>query len=160
MSVLRCLAIGTFVVPLGCRREPPAAMSQAQVKAATSLALEAHAQAALRRDVDAAVSLFTPDAVVMFPGTPDIRGADSVAALMRRSWPAINPTAVRYETDEAYVAGSWAITIARYWVTLTPNGQPQVQDSGRYMFLWRHDTSGTWRVQRAIPNSLVPPTGE
>ena len=134
----------------------PSGQDETTVRAATAMALDNHAQAALRRDVPAAAALFTEDAVVLFPRTPDVRGRDSIAALMRRSWPVINPTSVRYATDEAHVRGDLAVTIARYWVTVEPFGQPATQDSGRYMLLWRLDDDGTWRVLRAIPNSTVP----
>ena len=101
------------------------------VRASTAVALDSHALAAVRRDVRTAAALFTEDAVVLFPNTPDVRGRDSIAALMQRSWPVINPTSVRYATDEAHVRGDMAVTIARYWVTVQPSGQPAAQDSGR-----------------------------
>jgi ketosteroid isomerase-like protein len=124
------------------------------VRAAITDALERHAQAALRRDVPSAVSLFTSDATLMFPNSPDVVGRDSIGALMSRSWPAINPTKVRYATNEVTVLGDRAVSMAHYWVTLAP-----VQDSGRYIFVWKHHPTDGWQVHRALANSLVAPTG-
>ena len=130
----------------------------ATVRQVTQAALDDHAAAAVQKDVPRAAALFTADAVVMFPGMPDVRGRDSIAGLMRRAWPAMNPTVVRYQTDDVEVSGALAVTVARYWVTLAPPGQSAVQDSGRYMFLWMHSDSAGWRVARALPNSLLPAT--
>lgn len=141
----------------GCRATVPP--DSEMVRQATQAALDEHAAAAVQQDVPRAAALFTSDAVVMFPGMPDVRSRDSIAGLMRRAWPAMNPTAVRYQTDDVHVAGALAVTMARYWVTLAPPGQPVVQDSGRYMLLWMRSDSTGWRVARALPNSLVPATG-
>jgi ketosteroid isomerase-like protein len=84
--------------------------SEEMVRAAITDALERHAQAALRRDVPSAVSLFTSDATLMFPNSPDVVGRDSIGALMSRSWPAINPTKVRYATNEVTVLGDRAVS--------------------------------------------------
>ncbi len=140
---------------LGC----PAGISEADVRSLTQTALDEHAQAAVRRDVRTAASLFTDDAVVMFPGMPNVVGRDAIAALMQRAWPVINPTAVRYQTDEVFMSGGMAVTVARYWVTMSPSNQPASQDSGRYMLLWTRAVDGAWHVKRAIPNSSVPPAG-
>ena len=133
--------------------------SEEMVRAAITDALERHAQAALRRDVPSAVSLFTSDATLMFPNSPDVVGRDSIGALMSRSWPAINPTKVRYATNEVTVLGDRAVSMAHYWVTLEPTGQAPVQDSGRYIFVWKHHPTDGWQVHRALANSLVAPTG-
>ena len=138
---------------VGCQ----ASASEADVRSVTQAALDEHAQAAVRRDVPTAASLFTDDAVVMFPSTPNVVGRDSIAALMQRAWPVINPTSVRYQTDEVFISGEMVVTVARYWVTTSPSNQPASQDSGRYMLLWTRDVKGAWRVKRAIPNSTVPP---
>lgn len=129
---------------------------EAALRGLTAAALDAHAQAAVRRDVPAAAALFTEDAAVFFPNSPDIRGRDSIAALMRRSWPVINPTSVRYAVDEVHVRGDLAVTMARYWVSVAPASQPPSTDSGRYMLLWRRQPDGNWRVSRALPNSTAP----
>lgn len=127
-----------------------------ELRATTQAALDTHAAAAVRRDVSRALDLFATDAVLLFPHTPPLRGIDSIGALMRRSWPVVNPTTVRYATDDVQARDDLAITIARYWVTLSPAGQTQTQDSGRYMLVWRRQPSGEWRVHRAISNTTVP----
>jgi uncharacterized protein (TIGR02246 family) len=144
-------------VASACQRGAESPDAYAATNEAISRALDAHAQAALQRDVAAGVSIFTHDVRLMFPGTPDVRGRDSVAALMKRAWPAINPTALRYQTDEVHLLGDQAVSITRYWVTLAPPGQPVVQDSGRYMFLWQRQADGAWQIRRAVTNSMAPP---
>ena len=154
MSIRRAASLALSSL-LGCH----ASVSDADVRALTQAALDEHAQAAVRRDVPTAAALFTNDAVVMFPSTPNVVSRDSIAAVMQRSWPAMNPTSVRYLTDEVFTSGDMAVTVARYWITISPSNQPASQDSGRYMLLWTRDAKGAWHVKRAIPNSSVPPAG-
>ena len=157
MAKVPALLLAAAVIVGACRGAPAGSVTESEMREVATKALDEHAEAALRRDVALAASLFTDDVVLMFPNAQNVQGHDSVVALMARSWPIINPKQIRYATEDVFVFGDTAVTTARYWLTLEPRGQAAMQDSGRYFFIWTRYNDGGWKVFRAIANSLMPP---
>jgi len=58
-------------------------------------------------------------------------------------------------TDEVMGAGDLVIEVGKYTLTL-PGG---LQDSGKYMVVWKKGADGSWKLHRDIWNSNVPLPG-
>lgn len=155
--MIRVLSFLLTLLVLNSCQQSERPQAEADFRDFVSQALEHHAQAALSRNVPEAASIFSDDAILMFPNSPNVQGRDSIADLMRRSWPQANPTQLRYTTDEIFLSSDFAASVNRYWLTIQPSGKGIVQDSGRYLFLWKRQAEGPWRIHRAIANTLVPP---
>lgn len=109
----------------------------------------------VRGDVEAMVSLYTPDAVI-FPGNSEmLRGADAI----RRYWTLgegqrvtlhrATPTEIRIDGDHAYDYGVYEVAGVR-------NGQAWGPSHGKYVIVWRRTPQG-WRMHLDIWNPRPQP---
>lgn len=103
---------------------------------------------------------FADDLVMMGPNMPAVAGADSVAAAMRAFFETFTMQ-IEYSNQEIVVLGDWAFDRGTYRQTLTPkSGGDPVPQSGKYLWLYRRHSDGSWKQSRVIWNSSEPmPTG-
>ena len=110
-----------------------------------------------RGDVDAIMSFFTDDAVVMAPNSPPAIGKDAVRSL----WQAFFGQFTAEETlssHEILMFGDWAFERGSYTVTLTPkSGGGPIQDNGKIIFVWQRQPDGSWKIARDMWSSNNPP---
>jgi len=107
-------------------------------------------------DVDRFRDFFADDLVMMGPNGPAVTGADSVATLMRVFHNAYS-VQVKYDSEEIVVFGDWAFDrgVSRY--TVTPKaGGAQIQETGKYLYLYHRQADGSWRQSRVMWNSSDP----
>jgi uncharacterized protein (TIGR02246 family) len=97
--------------------------------------------AALVRD------FYAPDAVVMAPGAPPLRGTDAIAAFWTQflGSAAVDATLTADNVIEAD-SGDLATEVGSYTMKVTPrNGGAGEQDEGKYVVVWRK-RGGEWRA--------------
>ena len=158
MAILeRTLAVVVLAALPACQAPQGRSVDDPQVRAAVTQALDEHGRAAERLDVPAAASVFTEDARIMLPTLPDMLGRDSITAFMTRTWLTVRPRRVQFTTEEVHAFGDMALSVGTYDFMLEPQGQPPVEDHGRFMLLWMHQSDGSWRIYRDITNSSVTP---
>ena len=103
-------------------------------------------------DVEALAALWTEDCVVMAPGTPPMRGKES----LRRALLASRPTqteVLEYEEqfEETLLLGDYAVE----WGSIrgterAPEGGAPVRSAYQVMRVLKRDPDGRWRVHRSI----------
>lgn len=112
--------------------------------------------AVARNDVDAAVSLYTADATLLWPNAPAAKGTDAV----RTAWTAVMKTpglklAVVPERVEVAAAGDVATDVGRVESEVTaPNGS--IKAVSKYLHVW-HKVGAEWRLYYSMTNSNSPP---
>lgn len=99
---------------------------------------------------------YAPDAVVMPPNGPAIRGAKAIADWWNGGWQA-GMRHLALATTEVYAEGNLATETGTYALDmpLAEGGAP-VHDSGKYIVLWKRSPTAGWQLFRDIFNSDIP----
>ncbi len=139
-----------------CSAPPVAEITNADMEAIRA-SHETWSQAMESGDFQAAVNLFTVDAVVMPPNRPAIQGRDAI-----RAWYEASPrlSDINFEIIEvdghanlAFVRGKYSRAVAQEGV------QETVIDTGKFLEVRHRVTDGSWliTVDMFSPNVPTPP---
>jgi len=110
-------------------------------------------------DAGAWAGLFTEDGVQMPPNAPANAGKESIGAWSRGL---LDNFRVQFglTVDEVRVLGDWAFERGGYAIDLSPAaGGPSMQDSGKYVTIYRKGAGTGWQMARDIWNSSNPLPG-
>lgn len=158
MQRFRVLTGAVLVLLSACQPTvaPPAALSDADRAAIQKVADDAVAiMNSPSPDLDAYTrAYYASDAVVLPPNTPAVTGEAAIAALLK-SFPPISDfrfalTHIEGTEDMAWVQGTYAMT-------MTPQDSAPINDTGKYIEIWKKQADGSWKVVRDIFNSDLPP---
>jgi ketosteroid isomerase-like protein len=98
------------------------------------------------KDIAALVKAFySPDAALMPPNSPVIRGADQI----RGFWQGLIDAGgadVTLETSQIESSGDLAYGIGRYTFTLPSPGGERARQSGKYLVVFRRQSDGSWQA--------------
>lgn len=112
--------------------------------------IQRYEQALNASDVDAAVKLFTDDAVVMSANNPPAVGRDTVRAVYDGLFKAVKLD-IKFEIDEAKpLSGQWAVARSRSKFTVKVLGTdlPPQPDANHELYVLEKGTDGQWRIAR------------
>lgn len=131
----------------------PAAVRQA-VEAAN-----ATATAALNKgDVEAWLTAYAPDAIVMLPNQPAWRGHEGIRTGAQGMLSEVTLSGVTFTSEDLQVAEDFAFETGRYEMTMTPKKGKATVDRGKYITVWQRQADGSWKIIRDISNSDLPPS--
>jgi ketosteroid isomerase-like protein len=151
----RHLAFATVLAILGCTgSSAPAADPSVLVDAD-----RAFARAVAEGGTDAWVSWVAADGAQIVPGAGEIRGRDSIRALM--AYLDDPGTKLTWEPVRAQIAASGDLG----WTTGTYESESVGSDGrvqhgqGRYVTVWRKQDDGSWKVVMDLGNPTRAPSG-
>ena len=106
-------------------------------------------------DGDAATisQMYTADAELLVPEAPIIRGREAIAQV----WQLIvgsGGNTIRVNTGEFQESGDWAYEVGAFTAT-APAGE--VLNAGKYIVIWKRQSTGEWKIHRDIFNWDIPP---
>jgi len=105
------------------------------------------------RNAGAVVKAFyAPGAVLMPPNHPLVEGPTAIQGFLQGLIDS-GFTSIKLETTNIASAGDLAYGRGRYMLSLSPPGGAPVQDSGKYVVVYRRQPSGAWRAVADIFNS-------
>jgi ketosteroid isomerase-like protein len=114
-------------------------------------------KAALANDVDAIVSQWTDDFVVLPPAGPIVRGRSANAAAAeqgKEQMQALIPVDYVVEFEEITVSGDYAFEWGTYRGTARPRaGGADLTYSGKLMRILQRQPDGTWKMHRTMVTS-------
>ena len=114
-------------------------------------------KAALANDVDAIVSQWTDDFVVLPAAGPIVRGRSANAAAAeqgKEQMQALIPVDYVVEFEEITVSGDYAFEWGTYRVTARPRaGGNDLTYSGKLMRILQRQPDGTWKMHRTMVTS-------
>ena len=118
--------------------------------------LKAHADALSRRDTDAALQLYAPDAVVRSANLRPLRGEAALRESFERMFAAMAFGDGRFFTEELYLYEAQAFHFGTYEFTITHAGGERRREKGSFAIVWKRQRNGSWRYHRGLLNSSVP----
>ena len=108
-------------------------------------------------DVDALVSLFCEDAVLMAPNETTLYGRSEVREWYEEYFQNFRITALGVTERDVTVLDGWAIERLGYTIAISPvTGGERIRDDSRWFAVWRRDPDGVWRMAQAMFNSIRP----
>jgi uncharacterized protein (TIGR02246 family) len=130
-----------------------------EVRRAIEAANARYTDAATRGDVAGLTANYAPDALVMNPGAPALRGREAVEKGFAGLASQLGVDAMRLHTEDVLVGGDLAVETGTYAETFRPKaaGAKPFSDAGKYVSVWRRQTDGSWKIVRDIYNSDAPP---
>ena len=115
-------------------------------------ASQVYMAALLRLDHSAAAACWADEALLMPSGGPDLVGYKGIAAMMSENYPQIRFVEVEVRSREVRVSGDHAFEVVHYDERLGAPDGSELELSGRYLFVWRRESSGVWKILRGMYN--------
>lgn len=136
-----------------------AAVDTAEVKATFDSLRTAFLDAYEAGDAKTIASLWAEDGITSGPGTPPVRGRDSIRALIERD-PALGTATAEISPLEVRVLSrDWAYEMGVLTVRYTPDGADQRQTAEISYLAVIHRTPNGWKFYREAYNMNHPPPG-
>ena len=140
----------------GCATPPPPDTRAADERAIRETETE-WAKAAAAKDLERFMSFYADDAAVFAPGTPTATGKEAI----RKGTETLFATpgfSLSFQTVKVEVSrgGDLAYSYGTYAMTMNdPRGKP-VNDTGKYVTVYRKQPDGAWKAVADINNSDLP----
>ena len=99
-------------------------------------------------------NFYAPDAVVMAPNMPALRGREA----LRQFWAGFLTTGaidLTLTSDNVTQRDDIAVEMGHYDLTITPKDGPVAKDKGKYVVMWKK-SKGRWWAVEDIFNSDMP----
>jgi uncharacterized protein (TIGR02246 family) len=113
--------------------------------------------AAARRDLDAMMSIYAPDAEELLPGSPAIVGRDAIRQFYEGLIKRFPRFAHQFEPASIVVAASRDLAVVRGSYSFTADTlKPEQVQIGKFIGIWKRP-NGDWRLSLNISNSDTPP---
>jgi uncharacterized protein (TIGR02246 family) len=106
------------------------------------------------KNVEAAVDLFSPDAVFMPPNAPTLRGKDAIRTFFTKRF--AENVQLRLEPQDVGGHGPIAFQSGTYSLTIERPGAAPVRDRGKYLFVSKL-LNGKWLFEQTMWSSDLPP---
>ena len=143
------VVLSAFVL-LGVLAAPHPATAQAEASI-RQLPIEKWCEAEAARDLDANMSLFTSDIVVMGAGEPILVGQDAVRAFHEAAWKDTQNQCTG-TADEVQVLGEWGFVRGTFSGESTSADGATTRYAGKFINIVRQE-DGHWKIARVIWNN-------
>ena len=114
-------------------------------------------RASLSGDLDALLSLYADDAVVMPPNDTTLFGKEEIRYWWEEYFQFFRVTSSVETEREVTVAGNQAFERGAFSITIMPKQQgARIKDDIRSLTVWKYDTAAGWKISHQIWNSTKP----
>jgi uncharacterized protein (TIGR02246 family) len=154
-TILLGTGAAACVLAIGCGQQTPPDTRAAEEAALRTLNTQ-WSQSAGAKDLEGTVSYYSDDAALFPPNAPVASGKQAIHAVWADT--IASASAISWQTDKVEVArsGDLAYVTGTYQTTAKdPKAQP-VNDSGKFVEVWKKQGDGKWKAVADIFNSDVP----
>ena len=165
MPMTRTIQIGAAILVMmaglaACseRASEPTSPAAAEADIAAIRAVLEHIEHTFQSgDLDAAMTVFTDDAVIMGQGAPDVVGTEAIRTMYAGMMNQFD-IAADLSSDEIEVSGDHAYERGTYTLILTDkaSGQIALDVENRYIHIFERQPDGAWKTWRMMVNSAEP----
>jgi len=137
---------------------PSAAQNPARARDSVAAAMHAYVQAVRSSDAAALLGWWADDGVYMAEGAKTAAGRAALDSVVHAIFATMRVTEVTEQTDEVVVDGNLALVRGMYSETLKPRAGGDAKTlRGRYLFVWRRQATGGWKIARGVSTDLPEP---
>ncbi len=113
--------------------------------------------ASLSGDLEAMVSMFADDAVLMPPNDTSVYGKEEIRSWWEEYFSFFRITSSVESERDVSITGDQAFVRASFSVTIVPKQQgARILDDIRSLTVWRKESDDSWRITHQIWNSTKP----
>ena len=105
-----------------------------------------------RGDLEAIINLYDPDAVVLAPDSPMIKGHEAISQLWKSAIEEYGLKSIRLESVELEIVGDIAYEIGNGTLDMAPPGGRQETEEMKFLVVWKR-SGGQWRLHRDTWNA-------
>jgi len=135
--------LGTSLVQLSCSR--PETFDTAQIRKSIEEVNAKYSEAIKEGNLAGAVAGYTDDATMVPPDGGLIRGKQAIEEYYKTLFQ-MGMKEVVLTTVEVEGSGGTVYEIGKTRVRIQPEGQEAIQDSSKYLVIWKRQADGTWKV--------------
>ena len=149
--------LGFSIAQLSCSR--PEAFDAAQVRKSIEEACAKYSKAIQEGNLAGVLAEYTDDATAIPPDGEIIKGKQAIEELYKKFFQ-IGMKEIVFTTIEVGGSGDTAYEIGKTKVRIQPEGQAAIQDSTKYLVIWKRQPDDTWKVHVDIWNFSLPMAGK
>lgn len=142
---------------LSCSR--PDTFNSVQVRKSIEEACARYSKAIQEGNLAGVLAEYTDDATAIPPDGEIIKGKKAIEELYKKFFQ-IGMKEIVFTTIEVGGSGDTAYEIGKTNVRIQPEGQAVIQDSTKYLVIWKRQPDDTWKVHVDIWNFSLPIAGK
>jgi uncharacterized protein (TIGR02246 family) len=143
--------LGTLLTQLSCNK--PETFDAGQIRKSIEEVNAKYSEAIQKGNLADAVALYTDDATMVPPDGGLIKGKQAIEEYYRTLFQ-MGMKEVVLTTIEVEGSGGTVYEIGKTRVRIQPEGQEAIQDSSKYLVIWKRQADGTWKVHVDIWNLI------
>lgn len=151
----RSLALVLAVVLASCSSSSAARTSRADDEAAVAAAMDRYVTDIHTNDATKIASWWTDDAIYIDRSAPAIVGRAGLEAMLKGELATLSVTKATVNKDELSVGGDLAYYIGSYEEVLQPRQGDALHNRGRFVFIWKRQADGSWKIARSVGTDLA-----
>ena len=123
---------------------------------AIAQAFDVYVAAVRANELGRVSAAWVDDAVYINVGMPTVRGRAEFDAFLQRAFRGRRVTDVSVSIDEIIASGELGYLIATYSQRFKLDTGGVEDARGRFIFVWRRQTDGSWKIARAVEADASP----
>jgi len=143
------ILLGVLYAQFSCSR--PETFDAGQIRKSIEEVNAKYSEAIQYGNLAGVVAVYTDDATMVPPDGDLIKGKQAIEEYYRTLFQ-IGMKEVVLTTIEVEGSGGTVYEIGKTRIRIQPESQEPIQDSTKYLVIWKHQADGTWKVQADIWN--------
>ena len=149
--------MGFSLAQFSCSK--PETFNEAEVRKSIEEACAKYSKAIQEGNLAGVLAEYTDDATAIPPDGEIIKGKQAIEELYKKFFQ-IGMKEIVFTTIEVGGSGDTAYEIGKTKVRIQPEGQAAIQDSTKYLVIWKRQPDDTWKVHVDIWNFSLPMAGK
>jgi len=108
-------------------------------------------------DIDALISMYADDVIVMPPNDTTLYGRAECREWYQEYYQYFRIVALSESEREVTIHGDFALERSGYMIAIVPvSGGSRIRDNGRSFNIWKRRADGSWKIWQSMWNSVKP----